>query len=81
MPTASLGLNGEPAPPASVPTTRTLYTNTQPHSVQISRNAKGEYATEVKVYAADEGEAADRAFELVERLTSRLRELKTKEVQ
>jgi hypothetical protein len=51
---------------------KSLVENTAPHSVQIVQNAKGEFAFEVKVYAADEKDAADRAIEVALSLRQRL---------
>ena len=43
----------------------------EPHSVEISRNAKGDPVFTVKVYAEDEKDAADRAAAQYERLVKR----------
>lgn len=48
--------------------TKTLHENVAPHSVEVSQNAKGEVSFSVKIYAADEHEAARRAAAVLQTL-------------
>jgi hypothetical protein len=46
-----------------------------PHSVEISRNAKGDYSYSVKVYADDEIAAATRASEAAKHAENLIRRM------
>jgi hypothetical protein len=45
--------------------------NLEPHSVEISRNAKGEFSFSVKIYGSDENDAMERAYKIAEELHRR----------
>ena len=47
---------------------KTFYENCRPHSVEVSRNAKGEVALSVKAYEATLEEAGDKAVAEFNRL-------------
>ena len=51
---------------------KTIVQNAEPHSVEISQNAKGETSFSIKVYAADETEAVTRAIAARNKLREQL---------
>jgi len=51
-----------------------LVQNVAPHSIEISRNAKGEASFCIKIYAADEKDAAERALAVARQVRRALQE-------
>lgn len=53
-----------------------LVRNVEPHSVEISQNAKGELAFSVKVYAANPRAAADQALAIAQDVRNQVAAMK-----
>lgn len=58
--------------PQMVPTSKTVFENLAPHSVELNRSTKGDISYSLKVYGHNEKDAADRAVSLAEHLEAQI---------